>query len=88
VLGGVLGGVIGHQFGKGKGKDLATAAGAVGGAVAGHQVEKTVRSTTHYEVSVSMEGGGYQTVSLADASGYSVGQRVKVVGGSLQPRGD
>lgn len=88
VIGGVLGGVIGHQFGKGTGKDVATAAGAIGGAVAGHQVEKQVRATTHYRVSVSMETGGYQTVELASPEGYTVGQRVKVVGGALQPRYD
>ena len=88
VMGGVLGGVIGHQFGKGTGKDVATAAGAIGGAVAGHQVEKSVRSTTHYVVSVSMETGGYQTVNLPTPEGYTVGQRGKVVGGGLQPRYD
>lgn len=86
VIGAIAGGVIGHQFGGGSGKDVATAAGAIGGGFAGNEVEKRVRATTYYAVGVNMENGSFQTVNVADASAISVGSRVRVVGGNLQPR--
>lgn len=86
VLGAIAGGVIGHQFGGGKGKDVATAAGAIAGGFGGHQAEKQIRSTTHYKVGVNMENGTYQSVDVDDPAGLSIGSRVRVVGGNLQPR--
>lgn len=86
VIGAIAGGVIGHQFGGGSGKDVATAAGAIGGGFAGNEVEKRVRATTYYAVGVNMENGSFQTVNVADPAGISVGSRVRVVGGNLQPR--
>src|SRR5688572_11036133 len=52
VGGAVVGGVLGHQVGGGRGQDVATVVGAVGGAVAGHQIEKHVKSTKSYEITV------------------------------------
>ncbi len=86
VIGAIAGGVIGHQFGGGSGKDVATAAGAIGGGFAGNEVEKRVRATTYYAVGVNMENGTFQTVNVGDPAGISVGSRVRVVGGNLQPR--
>lgn len=85
VAGAVVGGVVGHQFGQGRGKDAATAAGAVGGAVAGHQIEREIRSTTTYRVTVRMDDDSTRVVTLASPQGYSVGSKVRVVGGTLQP---
>ena len=86
VAGAVAGGVAGHQFGSGRGNDAATAAGAILGAIAGHQVEKRVRSTTVYDVSVSMDSGGQRVVRVIDASGISVGTPVIVEGNNLRLR--
>ncbi|MGQ0620272.1 MAG: glycine zipper 2TM domain-containing protein [Panacagrimonas sp.] len=86
VLGAIAGGVIGHQFGGGKGKDVATAAGAIAGGVAGHQAERSIRATSYYRIGVNMENGSYQTVDVNDASGISVGSRVRVVGSNIQLR--
>jgi outer membrane lipoprotein SlyB len=83
VAGGLLGGVIGHQIGKGRGKDLATVAGAVGGAIAGNEIEKNSNKVTHYRVSVRMDDGTHQDLTLDTASGVSTGDSVKIVNGTL-----
>lgn len=83
VAGGVVGGLAGHSFGGGSGKDVTTILGAVGGAVAGHQVEKQMRSTTHYEVDVRLDSGRMQTISQAADPGPIVGQRVRIENGAL-----
>lgn len=83
VAGGILGGVLGHQVGSGRGNDAATVIGAVGGAVAGNAVEKSQRKTVHYEISVRMDDGGYQTITTKEASAWREGDHVKVVDGML-----
>lgn len=83
VGGAVAGGVVGHQFGKGRGKDAMTVLGAVGGALAGNQVEKTVRSTTRYDVVVRMQDGSTQTVSDTSPPPFSNGDKVRVENGTL-----
>lgn len=83
VAGGVLGGLLGHQIGKGRGNTVATVAGAVGGAVAGHQVERSVRSTAHHEITVRMEEGGTRTVSVDGAPAWRPGDKVRVIDGKL-----
>lgn len=83
VAGGILGGVLGHQVGNGRGNDAATVIGAVGGAVAGNAVEKSQRKTVHYEITVRMDDGGYQTITAKQASPWHEGDHVKVVDGML-----
>ncbi|MDO8683851.1 MAG: glycine zipper 2TM domain-containing protein, partial [Armatimonadota bacterium] len=83
VAGGVIGGVIGHQIGKGRGKDLATVAGAVGGAIAGHEIEKNVNKVTRYRIALRMDDGTRQELTLDAANGVNVGDKVKIVGGTL-----
>ena len=83
VAGGVVGGVIGHQIGSGRGNDVATVAGAAGGAYAGHQIEKNQKSTTSYQVVVTLEDGRTRTFSYGSATSYKVGDKVKVVDGKL-----
>ena len=72
VAGAIIGGVV-----------TRTAAGAVGGAVAGNEVEKRRNTSTVYEVTIDMESGGNRTVNLASASGFSVGDEVRVSGDRL-----
>lgn len=83
VLGGVAGGVIGHQIGSGRGNTAATVAGAAGGAYAGHQIEKSRKSSTRYEVVVELEGGKTRTFTYSQPTSYRVGDKVKVVGHKL-----
>jgi len=83
VAGGVGGAVIGKQFGKGNGSTALAVLGAVGGAFAGHQIEKQVRSTTAYEVTVRMEDGSTRTVQQATPPAWRMGERVRVNGDSI-----
>lgn len=83
VAGGVVGGLLGNQVGGGSGKKIATVAGAAGGAFAGHQVEKTMKSSTHYEVTVKMEDGSVRTFPYDSPPSYQAGNKVRVVNGTL-----
>ena len=80
VLGGIAGGVIGHQIGGGRGKDVATIAGALGGAYAGNQVERS-RERDRYRATVRLDGGA--KLEVDDAAELRVGDRVRVVNGSV-----
>ncbi len=83
VAGGVAGAVVGHQFGGGTGKTALTVLGAVGGGVAGHEVEKRVRASTAYDVTVRLDDGSRRTLRRNEA--LAVGSRVTVQGNSLRP---
>jgi outer membrane lipoprotein SlyB len=83
VAGGVLGGVLGHQVGNGNGKKAMTVIGAVGGGLAGHEVEKRARSTTLFQVRISMDDGSTRTVTQSTAP--AVGARVEIEGERLKP---
>jgi outer membrane lipoprotein SlyB len=87
AAGAVLGGVLGNQIGDGNGRTLATVAGAVGGGYAGNEVEKRTRATTSYQVRVRMDDGSIRTFPYAAQPGWSAGERVRVVNGSLTARG-
>ena len=64
IGGGVAGVILGSQIGSGKGTTAAQVAGAVGGAYAGNEIEKRMKTTSHYEVLVRLENGGAQTLSV------------------------
>jgi outer membrane lipoprotein SlyB len=83
VAGGVIGGVLGHQVGSGRGNTAATIVGAGAGAYAGHQVEKSQKSTTTYQVVVKMEDGKSRTFNFSKETSYRAGDKVKVVDGKL-----
>jgi len=87
VAGGVLGGVLGHQIGRGRGNDAATVLGAVGGAFAGHQIEKSQRTTTHYEITVRMNDGSYRTVTAKEQPVWRTGDHVRIENGAVVPGG-
>lgn len=82
--GAVLGGLLGNQVGGGNGRKLATVAGAVGGAVVGNQVEGNMKATTSYQVRVRLETGKERTFTLQNLNGFSNGDRIRVVNGSLR----
>lgn len=83
IAGGVAGALLGSQIGGGSGKDIATIAGAVGGGYAGHQVEKKVKTTKHYEISVRMDDGSHRTMTQETAPAFAIGDKVKIVDGAL-----
>lgn len=83
VAGGVAGALLGSQVGGGSGRKIATVAGAAGGAYAGHQVEKQVKSTKRYDVAVRMQDGASRSFSYDSQPSYRVGDKVKVVEGTL-----
>jgi len=83
IAGGVVGALIGSQVGQGRGTTAAEIAGAVGGAVAGNEIEKRVKKTRHYELTVRLQGGGTQTISYAAEPAFRVGDKVKVESGAL-----
>ena len=85
--GAVLGGLLGNQIGGGNGRKLATVAGAVGGAVVGNQVEGNMKATVSYEVRVRLDDGSHRTFNLQNQNGFSSGDRIKVVNGSLRHAG-
>src|SRR4051812_45724524 len=87
VGGAVVGGVVGHQIGAGRGNDIATVVGAVGGAIAGHQIEKNMKKTTVYQVTVRFDDGGSRVISHSTAPSWRAGDRVKVMNGEIQSAG-
>lgn len=87
IAGGVLGGVLGNQIGGGSGRDIARIAGIAGGAYAGHQVEKSQRAHTVYDIRVRFsEDGSTHTLRETGEPVWEVGDKVRVVNGKLVPR--
>ncbi len=86
VGGAVVGGLIGNQFGGGSGKTAMTVVGAVGGGVAGHQVEKHVRSTKKYEMTVRFEDGSSRVFTYDTMPSWRIGDRVKLDNGVIVSR--
>jgi outer membrane lipoprotein SlyB len=83
VGGAVVGGVLGNQVGDGSGRRIATVAGAVGGAVAGHQIEKHVKSTKSYDITVRFDNGSSSVIHAETAPSWRTGDRVKVTNGVI-----
>jgi outer membrane lipoprotein SlyB len=86
ALGAIVGGVAGNQVGGGSGQKIATVAGAIGGAVLGNNIEKNRSTNTYYEVTIDMEGGGQQFITVPDATGIAVGSSVEVQGSNIYLR--
>lgn len=86
VAGGVTGAILGNQVGAGNGRTATTILGAAGGAYLGNEIEKNSKKSQVYRITVRMEDGTSRTVTQRSAS-VSVGERVKVVDGTVVPRG-
>jgi outer membrane lipoprotein SlyB len=80
IAGGVAGGIIGNQVGQGTGRDLATLAGVVGGAFAGNTVEKKIKKTNVYDVTVKLESGEERVLRYTTAPGVMAGDQIRVEG--------
>jgi outer membrane lipoprotein SlyB len=86
VAGGVTGAVVGNQMGRGNGHTAMTILGAAGGALAGNEIEKNVKKNYSYRVTVHMDDGSFRTVSQPYAPAVTVGERVRVVDGTVVAR--
>jgi outer membrane lipoprotein SlyB len=84
VGGAVVGGVLGNQVGSGSGKQIATVVGAVGGVIAGNEIEKRVKATKSYEVTVRFDDGSSRVLTQSAAPSWGAGDRVRIVDGALQ----
>lgn len=81
--GGIAGAAIGSEYGD-TSQTAATVAGASSSAMSGLQVQRRVGNNNNlYRFTVRMDNGKRQTVSLESRSGFEVGDRVKVVDGSI-----
>ena len=83
VGGAVVGGLLGNQVGSGRGNTAATVVGAVGGVIAGNEIEKRVKSTKGYEITVRFEDGSSRVISAASAPAWRTGDHVRVVDGVI-----
>lgn len=83
VAGGVLGGILGNQVGGGRGRDAMAVVGAAGGAYAGHQVEKNVRSSMEYRITVRFDDGTTQAFTQTTPPSWRNGDRVRVRDGVI-----
>lgn len=83
--GAVVGGILGNQVGNGRGRDVMTVVGAVGGAVAGNQIEKKMKTTKSYEITVRLEDGSTRVLSESNPPAWRPGDKVKVIDGQIRP---
>jgi len=83
IGGGVVGGLLGNQVGGGRGKTVGAVVGAVGGAYAGNEIEKNVRSSKHYEITVRLDDGTIRVFSEAQPPALQRGDRVRIDNGQL-----
>jgi outer membrane lipoprotein SlyB len=86
VAGGVTGAVVGNQMGRGNGNTAMTLLGAAGGALAGNEIEKNAKKHYSYRVTVHMDDGSFRTVSQTHAPAVAIGERVRVVDGTVVAR--
>lgn len=92
LVGEPVGGLLGNQVGKGSGRTAATVAGLAAGAWVGHEAERTLgpdhgagAGTPAYDTTVRFDIGGTQTIRIAGAPRWRVGQRVSWNGQELGP---
>lgn len=86
ALGGaVLGGFLGNTIGGGTGRSLATAAGAIAGGLAGQGVQGELNKANGVQLEIREDSGKTIVVTQKqDATRFSVGQRVALVGNGNQ----
>jgi len=83
IAGGVAGALLGSQVGHGQGTTVAEVIWAARGGFAGNEIEKRMKTSSHYEVMVRLENGGSQMVSYPAQPALRVGSRVLVENGAL-----
>ena len=76
-----------HQVGSGRGRDVATVLGAIGGAIGGNAIEKNAKKTKEYQIWIRYEDGSKGMFVQPTPPGWRIGDKVKVIDGSLQSNG-
>jgi outer membrane lipoprotein SlyB len=61
-----------------------TVVGAVGGAFAGNEVEKRVKASKSYEVTVRLNDGTSHVIKEAGVPTWRTGDKVRLVNGAIQ----
>lgn len=87
VTGGVVGGILGNQVGGGDGRTVATLLGAAGGAYVGNNVERESKKSSRYVIRVRMDDGTVRTLYQAYQPAVNIGEKVKVINGSVAALG-
>lgn len=83
AVGAVVGAMVaGSQF-SGDEENVAQVVAGAAGAAAGNQIGKVVDQELYYAVTVEMDVGGTQTVTVPDATMLSIGQEVRVEGENI-----
>src|SRR2546430_655332 len=83
VGGAVVGGVLGHQVGEGDNRKIGAVVGAVAGGLLGNEIEKEVKTTKSFEVTVRFDDGSSRVINEASATSWRVGDKVKVLNGVI-----
>lgn len=86
VAGGLAGALVGNQFGRGDGRTVMTLLGGAGGAYAGNEIEKSTKRSSSYEVRVRLDKGGVATTHMASSPAVAVGDKVRLVNGTVVPQ--
>lgn len=83
VAGGLAGALLGNGIGQGNGRTAMTLIGAGGGAYAGNEIEKNTHKASSYRIRVRLENGGLRTLYQRNPPAVAVGDRVKLVNGTV-----
>lgn len=86
IGGAALGGIAGSQIGGGWGRAAGAVGGAVVGGLAGNAIEGKVREQNGIEIQVKLDNGRQLSIVQASEKGFSVGQRVRVLGSGRDAR--
>ena len=85
IGGAVLGGFLGNTVGGGTGRSLATAAGAIAGGLAGQEAQGALNRSNGVQMEIREDSGRTIVVTQKqDATRFSVGQRVALIGNGNQ----
>ena len=84
VGGAVAGGLLGSQVGGGRGKDVMAVVGAVGGGFAGNEVEKRMKATKSYSVTVRFDNGTARSFGEPVLPAWRLGDKVRIVNGAIR----
>ncbi len=72
-----------RQPGRSENNAVMTILGPGGGASVGSEIEMNVTKRQVFRVTVRMDDGSFRTVSLSNAPGFTIGDKVRVVQGRL-----
>lgn len=81
------GAIVGSQFGQGNGRSGISLTGTGGGSYSSPQAEMVPRTMTTYRVVVRMDDGTARTIYQTAAPAQAVGDKVRVINGTLASGG-